>query len=149
MGEAAKQRVEELFTIEAAAPGIREHDRFQFALADSLLTTTNTTNFSGDTITDYAFGSDVVDGPTAVSAANMSRFTLAALDTYTDASISAALSTNLSAWAANRSALVTYGAGATAQTFLVLGNAFAGYQTSGDAVIRLQYTGTLASFAIV
>jgi hypothetical protein len=31
----------------------------------------------------------------------------------------------------------------------VLGNAFAGYQTSGDAVIRLQYTGTLASFAIV
>ena len=130
-------------------------DRFQFVLADSLLTTTNTTNFSGDTITDYAFGTDVVDGPTAVTAANMTTRTLAALATYTNATISAALATNLTAtganaWAASRSARVTFGAGTTgAQTFLVLGNAVAGYQAGGDAVIKFQYTGTLTNFAIV
>jgi Ca2+-binding RTX toxin-like protein len=129
-------------------------DSFQFVLADSLLTTTNTTSFSGDTITDYAFGTDAVDGPTAVTAANMASRTLAALATYTDATVAAALTTNLTAaganaWAANRSARVTFGAGATAQTFLVLGDAVAGYQAGGDAVIKFQYTGTLANFAIV
>ncbi len=129
-------------------------DRFQFVLADSLLTTTNTTSFSGDSITDYAFGNDVVDSPTAVTAANMTSRTLAALATYTDATVAAALSTNLTAagvnaWAANRSARVTFGAGATAQTFMVLGNAAAGYQAGGDAVIKFQFTGTLTNFAIV
>ena len=130
------------------------NDRFQFLLADSLLTTTNTTSFSGDTITDYAFGTDVVDGPTAVTAGNMTSRTLAALATYTDATVAAALTTNLSAagansWVANRSARVTFGAGATAQTFLVLGDAVAGYQAARDAVIKFQFTGTLANFAIV
>ena len=129
-------------------------DSFQFVLADSLLTTTNTTSFSGDTITDYAFGTDAVDGPTAVTAANMASRTLAALATYTDATVAAALTTNLTAaganaWAANRSARVTFGAGTTAQTFLVLGDAVAGYQPGNDAVIKFQYTGTLANFAIV
>jgi Ca2+-binding RTX toxin-like protein len=129
-------------------------DSFQFVLAESLLTTTNTTSFSGDTITDFAFGTDAVDGPTAVTAANMTSRTLAALATYTDATVAAALSTNLTAagvnaWAANRSARVTFGAGATAQTFMVLGNAAAGYQAGGDAVIKFQFTGTLTNFAIV
>ena len=129
-------------------------DSFQFVLAESLLTTTNTTSFSGDSITDFAFGTDAVDGPTAVTAANMASRTLAALATYTDATIAAALTTNLSAaganaWAANRSARVTFGAGTTAQTFLLLGDAVAGYQVGGDAVIKFQYTGTLANFAIV
>jgi Ca2+-binding RTX toxin-like protein len=129
-------------------------DRFQFVLADSRLTASNNTTFSGDTITDYAFGTDVVDGPTAVTAANMASRTLSALATYTDSSISSALTANLTtsgttAWAANRSALVTFGAGDTAQTFLVLGDATAGYQATGDAVFRFQFTGTLANFAIV
>ena len=129
-------------------------DRFQFVLADSRLTASNSTTFSGDTITDYAFGTDVVDGPTAVTAANMANRSLSALASYTDSSISSALTANLTtsgttAWAANRSALVTFGAGDTAQTFLVLGDATAGYQATGDAVFRFQFTGTLANFAIV
>jgi len=128
-------------------------DRFQFALADSLLKASNTTSFSGDIIRDYAFGSDVVDGPTAVTAAKMATRNLAALATYNDATIITALTTNLTAagakaWGANRSALVTFDAGASAHTFLVLGDAVPGYQASGDAVIGFQYTGTLAKFAI-
>jgi Ca2+-binding RTX toxin-like protein len=125
-------------------------DTFQFMLADSRLNPTNAASFSGDAITDYTFGTDVVDGPTAVAAANMSTFTLPGLATYTDATISAALVANLnSAWAANRSALVIFGTGTTAQAFLVLGDNTAGYQASGDSVIKFQYTGTLANFAIV
>jgi len=131
-------------------------DRFQFVLADSLLNPTNSTGFSGDTITDFYFGlifgigADVVDGPTAVTAAAMASRTVAALATYTDASVANALTTQLtSTWAANSSARVTFGAGATAQTFLVLGDANAGYQAGTDAVIRFSYTGTLANFAIV
>ena len=125
-------------------------DAFQFVLADSRLNTTNAACFSGDIITDYTFGTDVVDGPTAVAAASMSAFTLPGLATYTDATISAALVANLnSAWAANRSALVTFGTGTTAQAFLVLGDNTDGYQASGDSVIKFQYTGTLVNFAIV
>jgi Ca2+-binding RTX toxin-like protein len=125
-------------------------DAFQFVLADSRLNPTNAASFSGDTIADYTFGTDVVDGPSAVAAASMSTFTLPGLATYTDATISAALVANLtSAWAANRSALVTFGTGTTAQAFLVLGDNTAGYQASGDSVIKFQYTGTLANFAIV
>jgi Ca2+-binding RTX toxin-like protein len=125
-------------------------DTFQFVLADSRLNTTNAASFSGDIITDYTFGTDVVDGPTAVAAASMSTFILPDLATYTDATISAALVANLnSAWAANLSALVTFGTGTTAQAFLVLGDNTAGYQASGDSVIKFQYTGTLANFAIV
>ena len=129
-------------------------DRFHFVLAESRLTASNSTTFSGDTITDYAFGTDVVDGPTAVTAANMASRSLSALASYTDSSISSALTANLTAsgttaWAANRSALVSFGAGDTAQTFLVLGDATAGYQAATDAVFRLQFTGTLANFAIV
>jgi len=96
----------------------------------------------------------VLDGPTAVAAAAMASRSVAALATYTDASVAAALTTNLTAagttlWAANSSARVTFGAGATAQTFLVLGDTNAGYQAGTDAVIKFQYTGTLANFAIV
>jgi Ca2+-binding RTX toxin-like protein len=135
-------------------------DRYQFVLADSLLNPTNSTGFSGDTITDFYFGlilgigADVLDGPTAVTAAAMASRSVAALATYTDASVAAALTTSLTAsgttlWAANSSARVTFGTGATAQTYLVLGDANAGYQAGTDAVIKFQYTGTLASFAIV
>jgi VCBS repeat-containing protein len=128
-------------------------DCFQFALADSRLTTTNVTSFSGDVIRDYQFGTDVLDGPTAVTAANMTRLTLAAIATYTDATIIDSLTTNLAAagvhaWASNRSALVTFDSGASAKTFLVLGDGLAGYQASRDAVIGFQSTGTLATFAI-
>ena len=47
------------------------------------------------------------------------------------------------------SARVSFGSGATAQTFLALGDANAGYQSSGDAVIRLQYAGALANLTII
>jgi len=128
-------------------------DSFQFALADSRLSTSNTSSFSGDIIRDYQFGTDVVDGPTAVSAAKMSRLNLAALATYTDITIIDALTTNLTAagantWAANRSALITFDAGASAKTFLVMGDGLAGYQASRDAVIGFQSTDSLATFAI-
>ena len=128
-------------------------DSFQFALADSRLSTSNTSSFSGDIIRDYQFGTDVVDGPTAVSAAKMSRLNLAALATYTDITIIDALTTNLTAagantWAANRSALITFDAGASAKTFLVMGDGLAGYQASRDAVIGFQSTDSLATFTI-
>ncbi|WP_414570071.1 bluetail domain-containing putative surface protein [Nostoc sp. CCY 9925] len=108
-------------------------DTFRFALADSPLN-----NF--DRITDLQIGTDIIDGPNAVSAANLAE--LGAVSGLTQTAISAVL-TN-SSFVANRAATFSFGS----RTFVALNNDTAGFSTS-DAVIEITgFSGSLTSLAI-
>ena len=104
------------------------------ALTDSLIT-------AMDSVTDFVIGTDVFDGPVAVTAANISKVTVA--NVFSAATIGTAL-TNAN-FGANRAALLTF----TDGTYLALNNATAGWNATTDAVLKFAYTGTANSFAIV
>ncbi|MEJ6479856.1 VCBS domain-containing protein [Nostoc punctiforme UO1] len=109
-------------------------DTFRFALSDSLLS-----NF--DRISDLKIGTDIIDGPTAVSAANLAE--LGAVSALTQGGISAVL-TN-SSFVANRAATFSFGS----HTFLALNNGTAGFQENSDAVIQITgFSGSLTNLAI-
>ncbi|MEH1971005.1 bluetail domain-containing putative surface protein [Nostoc sp.] len=110
-------------------------DTFRFALADSLLS-----NF--DRITDLQIGTDRIDGPTAVSAANLKE-----LGTVTslDAAGVGALLTN-SNFVANGATTFSFGT----RTFLALNNGTAGFQENSDAVVEITgFSGSLTNLTIV
>jgi hypothetical protein len=97
-----------------------------------------------DRITDLEIGTDSIDGPTAVSAANLAE--LGAVTALTQAGISAVL-TN-SSFAANRAATFSFSNGT--RTFLALNNGTAGFQEAGDAVIEITgFTGNLTDLQII
>ncbi|MBD2109309.1 bluetail domain-containing putative surface protein [Nodosilinea sp. FACHB-13] len=103
-------------------------------LSDSLLS-----NF--DRITDLKIGTDVIDGPTAVSAANVAE--LGAVASLNQAGISAVLTAD--AFGANRAATFSLGS----RTFVALNNNTAGFQEAGDAVVEITgFSGSLTSLAI-
>jgi len=104
------------------------------ALTDSLIT-------AMDSVTDFVIGTDVFDGPVAVTAANISKVTVASA--FSAATIGTAL-TNAN-FGANRAALLTF----TDGTYLALNNGTAGWNATTDAVLKFAFTGTANSFAIV
>jgi len=97
-----------------------------------------------DLITDFTVGTDIFDGPVAVAADQISRFSVA--DDFSGAALEALFASV--EFAASSAALVTFG-GSTNEVYLVLNNGIAGYSAAADGVIRIRSTGTLDGFAIV
>jgi hypothetical protein len=119
-------------------------DTFRLALTDSLLGTSGTPGY--DKITDFAIGTDRLDGPTAVTAANLAE--LGTVSTLDQAGISAVLTS--ATFLANRAATFSYGTGVNARTFLALNNGTAGFSSTTDAIIEITgHTGLLSNLAIV
>jgi Ca2+-binding RTX toxin-like protein len=104
------------------------------AFTDSLVT-------SIDWITDFAIGTDVLDGPTAVAAANISKLTTG--NAFNIANLTRALSSTN--FIANGGSLITF----TNGTYLALNNNVAGWDAATDAVIRFDFTGNAANLSIV
>jgi Ca2+-binding RTX toxin-like protein len=114
---------------------------FRFALTDSLLA-------SMDTITDLVVGVDVIDGPRAVSAANLAEIA-GSVATLSQADIAAKLTAT--AFPALGAATFTFApVGSAVRTFLALNDATAGFDSLRDAVIELKpYYGSLTALAVV
>ena len=110
-------------------------DTFRFALADSL------TGTGMDTITDFVIGTDSLDGPVAVTAANIRKLSVASA--FSTTSLAGAL-TNAN-FAANRAALLTF----TDGTYLALNNATAGWNPAQDAIIKFNFTGLANNLSII
>lgn len=109
-------------------------DTFRFALSDSLLA-----NF--DRITDLHIGNDTIDGPTAVSTANVAE--LDAVASLTQESLSGVLTAG--SFRANQAATFSFGD----RTFLALNDGSAGFQAANDGVIEITgYSGSLTNLAI-
>ena len=114
-------------------------DTFQFALRDSILA-------SYDRITDFVIGVDILDGPSAVTAANLRE--LDSVSSLTQASLSSILTTRN--FARNSAATFSLGAGPSARTFLALNDKTAGFSPAADSIIEITgYAGTLADLAII
>ncbi|MEH2151936.1 VCBS domain-containing protein [Nostoc sp.] len=110
-------------------------DTFRFALTDSLLANI-------DRITDLQIGTDIFDGPNAISAANLRKLGSAASLSVTN--VAALLTT--SNFAANGAATFTVGS----SRFVALNNGIAGFQAASDAVIDITgFSGNINNLAIV
>ena len=121
--------------------GLGGSDTFRFTAISS------STLASFDRITDFAIGTDILDGPNAVSAASISK--LGAVSALDSTSISAVLTT--STFVANGAATFIYGdPSGLSRSFIALNDATAGYQSGSDAVIEITgYTGLLNSLQII
>ena len=97
-----------------------------------------------DTITDFVIGTDIFDSTTARTAGQIRRV-LNVAGAYSATTLAAQFTT--ANFAANSAALVTF-AGTANAFYLVINDATAGYTAGTDFVIRVNYTGTLANFAI-
>ncbi|MBC1241531.1 S-layer family protein, partial [Nostoc sp. 2RC] len=110
-------------------------DTFRFALTDSPLS-----NF--DRITNLQIGTDRIDGPNSVSAANLRE--LGAVTSLSAGGLGALL-TN-SNFAANGAASFSFGS----RTFLALNNNTVGFQENSDAIIEITgFSGKLTNLAII
>jgi serralysin len=120
--------------------GGNEQDTFRYVnLTDSTLSQT-------DRILDFQIGTDRIDGPTAVTAANTRE--LGTVATFNQAGISAVLTTAV--FGANQAATFTFRAGTATRTFLALNDSTAGFSSTSDALIEITgYTGLLTNLAIV
>jgi len=129
-------------------------DTFRFALADSTVA-------AMDVITDFTFpvtlfgftvtAGDIIDGPNAVTAANIRKVAVAGA--YSAAALAAALTTtNL---VANGATLVQFGgtsfSNTAATVYLVMNDGTAGFNAATDCVVRINVSGTAAwnNFSIV
>jgi len=113
-------------------------DIFRLALGDSLLD-----NY--DKITDFTIGTDRLDGPKAVTAANLAE--LGTVSTLNNSSISTLLTTTN--FRANSAASFTWNDGNILRTFIALNDRAAGFQATSDAIIEISgYTGSLANLSI-
>jgi len=114
-------------------------DTFKLALADSRLA-----NY--DKITNFAIGTDRLDGPTAVTAANLRE--LGTVTALTQKGISAVLTT--ATFVRKGAATFSFVDGGATRTFLALNNDTAGFQAASDAIVEISgYSGTLTSLAII
>ncbi|WP_305852048.1 ExeM/NucH family extracellular endonuclease [Tolypothrix sp. PCC 7910] len=109
------------------------------SLSDSLL--------SGyDWIKDLQIGADKIDGPFAVSAANVAK--LGAVASLKQSDISAVLTNNN--FKAFGAATFTFGTGSNVRTFLALNNDNTGFSQTTDAIMEITgYSGNLSNLAIV
>ena len=109
-------------------------DTFRLAaFTDSLVTST-------DVITDFAIGTDLLDGPTAVVATNIAKLTTGT--SFSVANLARALSSTN--FIANGGSLLTF----TNGTYLALNNNVAGWDAATDTVIRFGFTGNAANLSI-
>lgn len=115
-------------------------DTFRFALADSRL--------SGiDVITDLVIGTDVIDGPSAVSAANLRELGVAASLAAADLQALLTATTFGKSGAASFSVVDPL---AGTRTFLALNGSTAGFQASEDALIEITgHSGSLTQLAVI
>jgi len=111
-------------------------DTFRLALADSLI------GPGIDTITDFVIGTDRLDGPVALTAANISKVAVAS--TFSATSLAGAL--NTTNFAANRGSLLVFNDGST---YLALNNGTAGWDPGTDAIIKFNFTGAPNSLTII
>lgn len=119
-------------------------DTFRFALTDSRLGTP--TNPRYDRITDFAIGTDRIDGPRAVSAANLRE--LGTVSALTQAGIAAVLTPTT--FVRNGAATFSFGTGPSARTFLALNDGTAGYSSTSDGLIEITgFTGSLTNLAVI
>ena len=106
-----------------------------------------TTSPSFERITDLAIGTDGLDGPNAVSAANVKQLGDVGSSLTSD-SITALLTTTN--FLASGASTFTFGSGAGLRTFIALNDTIAGYDSTTDGIIEITgYTGTLTSLAII
>ncbi|MBD2211246.1 VCBS repeat-containing protein [Nostoc linckia FACHB-104] len=109
-------------------------DTFRFALTDSLVD-----NF--DRITDLVIGTDIIDGPNSVSAANLRKLGAVASLSATD--VGAVLTTTN--FGVNGAASFTFGS----RRFVALNDGTAGFQAGSDAVIEITgFSGNINNLAI-
>jgi Ca2+-binding RTX toxin-like protein len=114
-------------------------DTFRFALADSRLA-------AFDRITDFAIGTDILDGPTAVTAANLRE--LGSVSALTATAITSVLTT--ANFVRNGAATFSFGSGPTARTFLAVNDGTAGFSSTNDSLIEITgFSGALTNLAIV
>jgi hypothetical protein len=120
--------------------GLGGADTFRFtSLRDSLLN-------ANDQITDLAIGSDRIDGPRAVAAADVRQLGRAA--TLNATAVAAVLTP--AAFRANGAATFSFGASGGTRTFLALNDGVAGFQAANDAIVEITgFRGSLAALAIV
>ena len=111
-------------------------DTFRLALADSLI------GPGIDTITDFVIGTDRLDGPVALTAANISKVAVAS--TFSATSLAGAL--NTANFGANRASLLVFNDGST---YLALNNGTAGWNPGTDAIIKFNFTGAPNSLTII
>ena len=119
--------------------GLGGVDTFTYALADSRLA-------AFDHITDFAIGTDRIDGPSAVTTANLRE--LGTVSALTQAGISAVLTS--STFVRNGAATFSFGTGPSARTFLALNDGTAGYSSTSDGLIEITgFTGSLTNLAVI
>jgi hypothetical protein len=106
-----------------------------------------TTSPSFERITDLAIGTDTLDGPNAVAAANVQQLGTIGTSLTSD-SISALLTT--SNFLANGASTFTFGSGVGLRTFIALNDATAGYESGTDSIIEItSYTGNFSNLNVV
>jgi hypothetical protein len=123
-------------------------DSFRYtALNQSLLMNpANSLLFNHDRLTDFQIGIDSIDGPVAVTAANVREY--GAVSSLDAAGIAAVLTS--ATFLANRAASFTLGSDAATRTFVALNNGQSGYQASLDSIIEITgYSGLLTDLAIL
>jgi hypothetical protein len=121
--------------------GLGGADTFRF----TSLTQSTLANF--DRITDFTIGTDILDGPTAVSAANINKLgTVAALDSQ---SISTVLTSQ--SFLANKAATFSYAdPSGISRSFIALNDGVAGFSASNDAIVEITgYIGSLNTLQII
>ena len=120
--------------------GLGGADTFKFTAL------TSSTLASFDRITDFSIGTDILDAPNAITAADINKLGLA--DSLDASSISTLLTT--STFIANKAASFSYAdPSGVSRNFIALNDGTAGYQASTDAIIEITgYTGLLASLFV-
>jgi len=100
-----------------------------------------------DRITDLVIGSDSIDGPTSVSAANLKEG-LGTVSDLTQSAIQAVLTST--SFAKSGAATFTFGSGSTTRTFLALNDSTAGFSATSDALVEITgYSGLLSNLAVI
>jgi Ca2+-binding RTX toxin-like protein len=101
---------------------------------------------SPDRITDFAIGTDSLDGPYAVAAAQVAN--LGAVSSLTEVGVAAQLTG--STFFAQQAATFTLGVGSTARTFVAFNDGVAGFQAATDGVVEITgYTGDLTKLSVI
>jgi hypothetical protein len=120
--------------------GLGGADQFQVSRSSfSLLT-------SFDRITDFVIGTDSLDGPYAVAAAQVANLGL--VSSFTEAGVAAQLTE--STFLAQQAATFTTVAGPTTRTFVAFNDGLAGFQAATDGLVEITgYSGDLRYLSVI
>lgn len=99
-----------------------------------------------DRITDFSVGSDSLDGPTAVAAAQVAK--LGSVAALTEVGVASLLTTTT--FLPHLAATFSLGSGPTTRTFVALNDGLAGFQAASDGVLEITgYSGDLRGLAVI